>query len=80
MTDQEAKCGPIKRSIKIAGHATSITLEQAFWDGLKELAEDSGRSIPQVIGEIDRSRKDESLSGALRVAVLKFYRDRKPPT
>lgn len=60
---------PVKRSVKIAGHATSVTLEAEFWDCLKELAEARGLSVNQVVAEIDCVR-DGNLSSAIRVFVL----------
>ena len=64
----------IKRSVKIAGHATSITLEAAFWDVLKDIAVKRGTSVSALIAEIDeeRSAKQETnLSSAIRVYILK---------
>ena len=58
-----------KRSIKIAGHATSVTLEDEFWDGLKGIAAREGRSINDLIAEIDEDRRG-NLSSAIRVYVL----------
>lgn len=63
-----------KRSITIAGHRTSISVEDAFWEALTGLAEKDGRSVAGVIGEIDRSRdadSDTSLSAAIRLYVLR---------
>jgi predicted DNA-binding ribbon-helix-helix protein len=58
-----------KRSVLIAGHATSITLETAFWDELKAIAERRGQSLNQVVAEIDSARTG-NLSSAIRVFVL----------
>lgn len=62
--------GAIKRSVLIAGHRTSISLEPEFWDALKEVAASKGRSINGLITEIDRDRTT-NLSSALRVYLLK---------
>jgi predicted DNA-binding ribbon-helix-helix protein len=59
----------VKRSVKIAGHATSVTLEPEFWDCLRELAEARGLSVNQMVAEIDRARGG-NLSSAIRVFVL----------
>lgn len=63
-----------KRSVSIAGHATSITLEDAFWAALKKIADEKGMSIPMVIGEIDEARMEEpsppNLSSAIRLYIL----------
>jgi predicted DNA-binding ribbon-helix-helix protein len=60
-----------KRSIKIAGHPTSISLEEPFWLALKEMAASRGMPLAKVIAETDATRSAmSSLSSALRVAVL----------
>jgi len=68
MTDE----GPaiVKRSIAIAGHRTSISLEEPFWIELRRLAEAKGLSVAGLIGEIDKGRKRSNLSSAIRVHVL----------
>ncbi|CAA7628007.1 conserved hypothetical protein [Candidatus Terasakiella magnetica] len=58
-----------KRSVVIAGHATSITLEAPFWDELREMAEARGLSLNQMVAEIDQGRSG-NLSSAIRVFVL----------
>ncbi len=60
-----------KHSIKISGHDTSITLEDEFWDALKEIAAKKGVSLNSLIAEIDAQRKG-NLSSALRVFVLEY--------
>jgi predicted DNA-binding ribbon-helix-helix protein len=63
-----------KRSITIARHRTSISLEDAFWQALSRLANADGRSVADLVSEIDRrretSRSDTSLSAAIRLYVL----------
>lgn len=59
-----------KRSIKIAGHATSITMEDEFWDALKTIAEKQSRPLAAIIAEIDATRGDRNLSSAVRVYTL----------
>ena len=58
-----------KHSVVIAGHRTSISLESAFWDGLRRIAAGEGRSVASLVAEIDR-RRVGNLSGAIRVFVL----------
>ena len=58
-----------KRSIVIAGHQTSVTLENAFWEGLKSIAAARRISVNALVTEIDRDRRG-NLSSALRVFVL----------
>ena len=59
-----------KRSVLVAGHRTSVSLEDAFWDVLKELADRRGLSINQLVAEVDEGRSG-NLSSALRVYVLR---------
>jgi predicted DNA-binding ribbon-helix-helix protein len=63
-----------KRSITIARHRTSISLEDAFWQALSRLAKTDGRSVADLVSEIDRrretSRSKTSLSAAIRLYVL----------
>lgn len=63
----------IKRSVTVAGHRTSITLEGAFWDSLKEIADSQDKSVNALIAEID-GQQPENLSSALRVFVLGYYK------
>lgn len=58
-----------KRSIVIAGHATSVSLEEEFWDVLKDIAEGRSLSLNQMVAQIDLTR-DGNLSSAIRVFVL----------
>ena len=65
-----------KRSVKITGHATSITLEEEFWQALKTIATERGQSLNAIISEIDRTRTDvQNLSSAIRIYILKYYQD-----
>ena len=65
---------PRKRSLTITGHRTSISLEDEFWDALKDMAKARGKSVPMLIAEIDSGRGACGLSSAIRSAVLEFYR------
>lgn len=60
-----------KRSLAIAGHRTSISLEEAFWQGLRQLAQHRNISIAALVAEIDASRGETNLSSAICVFVLK---------
>ncbi|ODT68734.1 MAG: aryl-sulfate sulfotransferase [Pelagibacterium sp. SCN 63-23] len=64
-----------KRSFSIAGHRTSIALEPDFWRGLEAMAARRGASLAGLVRAIDESRETTNLSSAVRLAVLKFYRD-----
>jgi predicted DNA-binding ribbon-helix-helix protein len=63
-----------KRSVVIAGHRTSVSLETAFWSGLKEIAEHRGISVNRLVETIDAAR-GTNLSSAIRVFVLQCYKD-----
>lgn len=63
-----------KRSLAIAGHSTSISLEEPFWDGLREIAAQQGRPVAVLVAEIDQTRGELNLSSALRLRVLAHYR------
>jgi len=58
-----------KRSVNIAGHRTSVSLEDAFWVALREIADRRGLSLNAMIREIDAARSG-NLSSAIRVFVL----------
>ena len=64
-----------KRSVMIQGHRTSLSLEQPFWDALKEIAAGRGLSLARLIAEIDATRSG-NLSSAARVFVLDAVRSR----
>jgi predicted DNA-binding ribbon-helix-helix protein len=66
----------IKRSIVIAGHKTSVSIEDAFWTALKEIARARRQSLAELIGAIDSARRSGNLSSAIRVFVLDYYRGR----
>ena len=61
---------PVKRSVVVSGHRTSVSLENPFWDVLTQIATDQNVSLNKLVTEIDRQR-DGNLSSALRVYVLK---------
>ena len=64
----------VKRSIVIAGHKTSVSLEDAFWNGLKEIAGERNATLSDLVASIDTSRELGNLSSAIRLFVLNFYR------
>lgn len=66
---------PQKHSFNISGHQTSITLEDEFWQALKQIAADKNQSLAQIIIEIDNKRSDENLSSAVRLYILRYYQD-----
>lgn len=66
----------MKRSITIAGHRTSVFVDDGFWQALGEIAAGRGDSLAALVAEIDQSRGGASLSAAIRNFVLDWYRTR----
>jgi predicted DNA-binding ribbon-helix-helix protein len=66
----------IKRSIVVAGHKTSVSLEDAFWKALKEIANSRGMTLSDLVGGIDKERRHGNLSSTIRLFVLGIYRER----
>jgi predicted DNA-binding ribbon-helix-helix protein len=66
----------MKRSIVISGHKTSISLEDAFWSGLKEIAKSNKATLASVVAQIESSRQYGNLSSAIRLFVLEHSRNR----
>lgn len=65
----------VKRSIVIAGHKTSVSLEDAFWQGLKEIAAIEDTTLSDLVASIDTGRAGSgNLSSAIRLFVLRHYR------
>jgi predicted DNA-binding ribbon-helix-helix protein len=64
----------VKRSIVIAGHKTSVSLEDAFWKGLKEIAAARAVTLSDLVATIDGGRRQGNLSSAIRLFVLDYYR------
>jgi len=68
----------IKRSIVIAGHKTSVSLEDPFWSELKEIAERQHMTLSNMVGDIDTQRQQGNLSSAIRLFVLDQVRSHPP--
>ena len=66
----------VKRSIVVAGHKTSVSLEDAFWEGLKDIAKARRVKLSDLVGSIDTDREHGNLSSALRLFVLNHYQKR----
>ncbi len=60
----------VKRSIVIGGHKTSVSLEDAFWRGLKDIAHSQRVTLSNMVAEIDKARQQSNLSSAIRLFVL----------
>jgi predicted DNA-binding ribbon-helix-helix protein len=65
-----------KRSVILNGHATSVSLEDAYWEEVRAMAAREGIPVAALIERIDRSRQGGNLSSAIRVAVLADYKAR----
>jgi predicted DNA-binding ribbon-helix-helix protein len=68
----------VKRSLVIAGHRTSISIEDAFWRRLRRIALERGQSLNGLAAMVDASRGDANLSSAIRVFVLEAEGDARP--
>jgi predicted DNA-binding ribbon-helix-helix protein len=74
------KRSPIaKRSVLVGGRKSSVSLEDAFWHGLKEIAKKRRMTLSNLVGTIDAGRQQANLSSALRLFVLEFYRGPDSP-
>ncbi|MGR3271938.1 aryl-sulfate sulfotransferase [Thalassococcus profundi] len=68
---------PVKRSLTLRGHRTSVSLEDAFWQAFRQIAVEDDKPINQLAAEIDAARElDVGLASAIRVFVLQRFRDR----
>jgi predicted DNA-binding ribbon-helix-helix protein len=68
-----------KRSITLNGHATSFTLEDEFWDILKDVASTRGQSVASLVSEIDEDRLKENqhgLSSSIRIYIIKYLKSK----
>ncbi len=68
---------PVKRSLTLRGHRTSVSLEDAFWQAFRDIAEERGQPLNALAAEIDATRDlDTGLASAIRLFVLAHFRDR----
>jgi predicted DNA-binding ribbon-helix-helix protein len=65
----------VKRSIVVAGHKTSVTLEDAYWKSVKEIASGRNMTVSSLVTAVDSERPQSNLSSAIRLFVLDFYRN-----
>lgn len=67
---------PVKRSLTLRGHRTSVSLEEPFWTAFRDIAAERNRAINDLAAEIDAARDlDTGLATAIRLFVLRHYRD-----
>jgi predicted DNA-binding ribbon-helix-helix protein len=62
-----------KRSVELHGHQTSLSVEDAFWNALRQIASEQGIGVYSLIARIEQHHPQENLSSAVRVFVLKHY-------
>ena len=68
---------PKKRSLTIRGHRTSVSLEDPFWEALRDIAESRGMPVNRLTAEIDSARgSDSGLASAIRLYILAYYQQR----
>jgi predicted DNA-binding ribbon-helix-helix protein len=72
----EVKSSIVKRSIIIAAQKTSVSLENAFWEGLKDIARAQQKTMTDLVTSVDTQREQDNLSSALRLFVLAHYQKR----
>jgi predicted DNA-binding ribbon-helix-helix protein len=68
-----------KRSISVAGHKTSVSLEEDFWKALREIAHRRRMTLGELVENIDANRTHGNLSSAIRLFVLGYYQDQIAP-
>ena len=73
------KSAVVKRSIKIAGHQTSLSLEDEFWEALREIAKERQTTLQDLFTSINTGRRDANMSSAVRVFILAHFRNVKGP-
>ena len=70
------KSSVVKRSIVVGGHKTSVSLEEPFWSGMKEISRARGTTLYRLVSEIDANRNQGNLSSAMRQFVLDQFEGR----
>jgi len=78
--DHVRKSAVVKRSVVIRGRRTSVSLEDAFWGSLREIADRETTSVSNLVEKIDRGSTGVNLSSEIRVYVLNYFRALETPT
>jgi predicted DNA-binding ribbon-helix-helix protein len=73
--EEAMKSSVVKRSTIVAGHKTSVSLEDAFWNDLRKIATEHEMTLSDLVSKINSDRQQGNLSSAIRLFVLDFYRD-----
>ena len=71
--NDEAGMSPVKRSVIIAGHKTSVSLEDSFWKALKEIAAARNSTLSDLVASINADRDGGNLSSAIRIFILDYH-------
>jgi predicted DNA-binding ribbon-helix-helix protein len=66
-----------KRSVVLGGHKTSVSLEDAFWSAIREIADAQGVAVSSLIEDIDKTRAQNNLSSSIRLFVLDYIRSHR---
>ena len=77
--DQTPPSSLVIRNISVGGHRTSVRLEPVMWDALKDIARRQQVTVHKLVTEIDRERTASSLTAAIRVYIVDFYRAAASP-
>ena len=75
--NQDVKFAVIKRNIVMDGFKTSVSLEDEFWYGLLEIADNKKLTVPALVKQISQTSKTENLSSAIRLYVFRYFRARR---
>jgi predicted DNA-binding ribbon-helix-helix protein len=66
----------VKRSVVVGGHKTSVSLEEAFWNCMKEISKEHRITVSELVGRIDTNRQQGNLSSGIRLFVLDHFQNR----
>src|SRR5271169_6544584 len=77
---ESAPSSLVIHNIVVAGHRTSVRLEPVMWDALRDIAQRLGATLHDLVTDIDRERTASSLTAAIRVFIVDFYRTAALPT
>jgi predicted DNA-binding ribbon-helix-helix protein len=74
-SSKPGKSTVLKRSIVIGGHKTSMSLEDEFWNALREIAKERGSTVGDLVKGIEAGRQNTNLSSVVRVFVLRYFQN-----
>ena len=64
-----------KHTVKVNGHDTSVFIEKEFWDELKLISKIQGKSLTSIISNVDKNKKNQNLSSAIRLYILNHLKN-----